>query len=286
MNILYLVFGNNLNVHLQVQFSIMTFLHELSEVDKIHVITTNSTYYEHLKDKINILPITEQKLKEWRGKHNFFWRCKIKAIEYIAHTYPEQDFMYLDGDTFLRDKLTPIKLTLSEGFGMMHLNEGHPKDMMTKSLSMWNTIKGHSYQGVTLSEKHNMWNAGVVAIPGNKLAETVKLALALCDGMLDDQAEPIVIEQYSLSVALYECTKLTEAKPWIGHYWGNKEEWNQYIHNFFLTSLATNRSIEDEILAVANNKDYCDLPIHVKVSNTKRRLIKLLNHLFPDKITK
>lgn len=286
MNILYLVFGNNLNVHLQVQFSILTLLHELSETDKIHVITTNPTYYKHIKERINIIPITEQKIKEWRGKHDFFWRCKIKAIEYIAHTYPEQDFMYLDGDTFLIDKLTPIKLMLNEGFGMMHINEGHPKNMKTKTLRMWQTVKGHTYHNITLGEEHDMWNAGVVAIPGNKLTETIKLALALCDGMLDDKAEPIVIEQYSLSVALYENTKLTEAKSWIGHYWGNKEEWSQYIHHFFLTSLVTNRSIEDEIQAVANNKDYCNMPIHVKVSNTKKRFIKLLNRFFPDKITK
>lgn len=34
----------------------------------------------------------------------------------------------------------------------MHRKEGHPKDMMTKSLSMWKTVKGHTYQGVTLAK--------------------------------------------------------------------------------------------------------------------------------------
>ena len=104
MNILYLVFGKNLDVHLQVEFSIITLLHELTDEDKIHVITTNPSFYNHLKEKINLITISEQTLKEWRGKHDFFWRCKIKAIEYIAQEYPAQDFMYLDGDTFLIDK--------------------------------------------------------------------------------------------------------------------------------------------------------------------------------------
>ncbi len=285
MNILYLVFGDKLDIHLQVEFSILTILGQLSAEDKVHIITTNSSYYEHLKEKIHLIPITEQTLKEWRGKHDFFWRCKIKAIEYIAKHYPDQDFMYLDGDTFLIDKLAPIKQKLHDGFGFMHLSEGHPKDMKTKSLRMWKTVKGHTYQGVTLSEKHNMWNAGVVAIPGNKLTATIKLALNLCDGMLDDQAEPIVIEQYSLSIALFEQTNLIEAKPWIGHYWGNKEEWTDYIHHFFLTSFATNRNVEEEIEAAASNKDYCKLAIHKRVLNTKKRLIRLLNRLFPNKDT-
>lgn len=286
MNILYLVFGDNLNVHLQVDFSILTMLQDLAKDDNIHVITTNTAYYEHLKNHIHLIPLSEQTLKEWRGKHDFFWRAKIKAIEYIAKKYPEEDFMYLDGDTFLVDKLSPIKKKLHEGYGMMHLNEGHPKDMMTKSLRMWKTVKGHTYQGVTLSEKHDMWNAGVVAIPASKLTETIQLALSLCDGMLDDQAEPIVIEQYSLSIALFEHTKLIEAKPWIGHYWGNKEEWLDYIHNFFLTSLTTNRSVEEEIATVAENKDYRNIPIHVKVPNMKKKLTKLLNRIFPNRETR
>ncbi len=285
MNILYLVFGNNLNVHLQVEFSILTLLGQVSGEDKINVITTAPSFYERLKEHIRIIPISEQTLKEWRGKHDFFWRCKIKAIEYISREYPGQDFMYLDGDTFLIDKLTQIKDKLHEGCGLMHLNEGHPKDMKTKSLSMWNTIKGHTYKDVTVSEKHCMWNAGVVAIPGSKLSETVELALNLCDGMLDDHAEPIVIEQYSLSIALYERTHLTEAKPWIGHYWGNKEEWNAYIHHFFLTSYTTNRRVAEDIQAAATDKSYCKLAIHKKVPNTKKRLTKLLNSLFPDKDT-
>lgn len=284
MNILYLVFGNNLNVHLQVEFSIITLLHDCTNKDRIHVITTNPSFYIHLKENINLIAISEQTLTEWRGKHNFFWRCKIKAIEYIAKKYPNEDFMYLDGDTFLIDKLSPIKENLKQGYGMMHRKEGHPKDMMTKSLSMWKTVKGHTYQGVTLSEKHHMWNAGVVAIPANKLAETIHLALAICDGMLEDQAEPIVIEQYSLSIALYECTTLKEAKTWIGHYWGNKEAWNHYIHQFFLTSLTTQRSVDEEILEIANNKDYLQIPIHIKVPNMKKKLRRLLNHIFPDKL--
>lgn len=285
MNILYLVFGDNLNVHLQVEFSILTLLHELTEQDKVHVITTHTSYYEHLKNHIHLIPISEQTLKEWRGKHDFFWRAKIKAIEHIAQEYPKEDFMYLDGDTFLIDSIAPIKQKLQEGYGMMHLNEGHPKDMMTKSLRMWKTVKGHTYQGVTLGEQHEMWNAGVVAIPGSKLTETVALALSICDGMLDEHAEPIVIEQYSLSIALYERTHLVEAKPWIGHYWGNKDEWLTYISHFFLYSLTTGRSVKEEILAVANNKDYCQVPIHVKVPNMKKKLIKLLNRIFPNKDT-
>ncbi len=80
MNILYLVFGNNLNVHLQVEFSIITLLHDCTNKDRIHVITTNLSFYIHLKENINLITISEQTLTEWRGKHNFFWRFYITCI--------------------------------------------------------------------------------------------------------------------------------------------------------------------------------------------------------------
>jgi hypothetical protein len=44
-----------------------------------------------------------------------------------------------------------------------------------------------------------MWCAGVVAIPREKSRAVLEMALSICDGMLDDGAEPIVVEQYSLS---------------------------------------------------------------------------------------
>ena len=63
--ILYLVFGKNLDVHLQVEFSIITLLHELTDEDKIHVITTNPSFYNHLKEKINLITISEQTIQSW-----------------------------------------------------------------------------------------------------------------------------------------------------------------------------------------------------------------------------
>ena len=53
-----------------------------------------------------------------------------------------------------------------------------------------------------------MWCAGVVAIPSAKKEVVVETALSICDGMLDDEAEPIVIEQYALSIVMQESLEL------------------------------------------------------------------------------
>ena len=156
--------------------------------------------------------------------------------------------MYLDGDTYLHGSLAEIKRLLEEGCGMMHKDEGCPGDMKQKSLAMWQTVNGKTYDGVTIGRQHHMWNAGVVAIPAAQLQKTIKMALDVCDGMLDDGSEPVTVEQYALSIALHECSKeMKEANRWIGHYWHNKYYWSRYIAQFFVRSYRLGLTIDDDI---------------------------------------
>ncbi len=294
MTIFYLVFGNKMEYHLQARFSMMSFRAQMTDKDRIIVVTTCPEYYpSHLAfpsfarlpvafPRTSIIPVTDDKIKEWEGKHHFFWRAKIKAMELIAENYPDDDMLYLDGDTFLYGDLNKMKDMLKEGHGMMDVDEGHPAQMKGKSLSMWNTVAGHTYEGITLSKEHHMWTAGVVAIPADKVKKVVSTALNICDGMLDDGAEPIVVEQYSLSIAMYELTKLREAKSLIAHYWSNKPAWIEKAKDVMLQSYLKNLSEEEE-LNLIRNLQLSDTPVYVHKSNTARRLKSLIDKLFKDK---
>ncbi len=284
MNILFLVFGKRLSDHLQAHLSIHTFLPHLSDGDRICVMTTAPEYYADFADTKQVMTdhVSEQLLDEWEGKHHFFWRVKIKAMERMANLYPNDALLYLDSDTFLKGGLEGIKSTLAQGKGLMHLDEGHPSNMKTKSLRMWNTVNGRTYAGVTIGKQHDMWNAGVVAMPQGEVAPTVALALAICDGMLDDGAERVVIEQYSLSIALHERLGLVSAQPWIGHYWGNKDEWNAFASKFFLEAHMKGLSVEQTTAALAA-EDLSSMRVHIHKSNTQRRLTNVIKKLFPDR---
>jgi len=80
------------------------------------------------------------------------------------------------------------------------------------------------------------------------VVETTDLALAVCDGMLDDGSEPVTVEQYALSIALKErSTRMVEADRWIGHYWHNKYYWSRYIAKFFVRSYREGHTVEEDI---------------------------------------
>jgi hypothetical protein len=247
MNIVYFVLGGNTVIHMQVGFSIRTMLAQASTDDTIYVVTDTPTVYANLP-QVETIPISADEIKDYRGPHDFFWRVKIMVLRQIARMAPDKAMMYLDGDTYLYGSLNEIKALLAEGCSMMHKDEGCPGDMKQKSLSMWQTVNGKTYAGITIGREHHMWNAGVVAIPANRVVETTDLALAVCDGMLDDGSEPVTVEQYALSIALKErSTRMVEADRWIGHYWHNKYYWSRYIAKFFVRSYREGHTVEEDI---------------------------------------
>jgi hypothetical protein len=100
--------------------------------------------------------------------------------------------------------------------------------------------------------------------------------------MLDDQAEPIVIEQYSLSIALYEKTGLVETRDCIAHYWATKDEWLEAALSLLAKSRLMDATLDDE-LRLFEAFDWASLPVYVHKSSTARRLRNLVARLFPDR---
>lgn len=280
MNIFYMIFGDKAVYHVQAYLSIRSFQMQMKEEDRIIIMTTNPEFYAD--KKVEIISITDSTIKKWEGKHAFFWRVKMKAIEYVTNLYPNEHLLYLDTDTFLYGSLEEMRSTLDKGIGMMHLNEGHPSKMMTKSLRMWKQIKGHTYGNVTIGMNHNMYNAGVVAIPKDKLRSVCSKAIAICDDMLNENVERIVIEQYSLSIALYELTNLKECDKYIAHYWGNKTEWEALIYELIAKAHMKQLSFEEELAQIDIN-ELRKHPIYIHKSSTGKRLKGFIDNLFKDK---
>ncbi|MBR1388529.1 MAG: hypothetical protein IJ569_02790 [Prevotella sp.] len=282
MTILYLTFGDKTEFHVQAYLSMMSFRRQMAEGDRLVMVTTAPQFYRHLSSWAEVITIDDRQIETWQGKHHFFWRAKIKAIEHVSQKYPDDDILYLDCDTILYGDIHDLKRPLSEGRGLMDENEGHPSKMKTKTLRMWKTVAGRQYDGITLGAQHNMYRAGVVGIPHTKAPEVLTTALVLCDGMLDDGAERIVIEQYSLSVALFEKTKLQETYRTIAHYWASKDYWVKAGMELMSCVLLTDASPEEE-MKMYESLDFSRLPIYIYKSNTARRLKNLIGKAFPDR---
>jgi hypothetical protein len=281
MNIVYLVFGDNLENYQQVYFSIYTaFIHK-GDQDKIIVITENVSLFQSFEDKIEVISIDRKIIEEWEGTHKFFWRVKIKALELIAQKYPSDPILYLDGDTFFFQNIDALRRSLFQGQNYMHINEGKLSVLPTKTEKlMWNQIKNKSYAGIEIDKNTCMWNAGLIGI-SNKHLECLKLTLNINDTLCADKVTRRLIEQFSFSVSLNEYSKLLPAEDLVGHYCGNKEQWNLIISDFLKECFMKDYSFE-QIISKIQEMDLRQYPIWVRRSNTQKRLKNFIDSFYKD----
>lgn len=282
MNILYFVFGENLENHIQTHLSIRTTMLKKQEDDCILICTDHPEFYLVLKNRVKIFAVSDDDIKNWIGNSGYKFRSKIKAIEKIASLYPHENLLFLDGDTFVKGPISEIDKMMTQGYGFMHIDEGHPLSMKRGSLRMWRALKNDTFYNIKLSNKHDIWNSGVIGIPSDKLSVVIPLALNICDYILDKKIDCFTAEQYAFSIAMYECTQLRAAKKYISHYWGNKKEWIDVASKLFLKSYFCESQMSEEFLAI-QQQNFLNYPIYIRHSNTLRRLYSILKKVFPDK---
>ena len=283
MNLLYITFGVNTAVHMQAAFSIYSFLARFEKYNSVNIITDNKLHYQHLEDRVNIIEMTEEELKEWKGEYQFFWRIKIKAIEKICNVYPGEPVLYLDTDTFLWGNILSIQNDLATGKAFMHENEGALSGKKSKTeKKMWQQIDGKTFGNIQMQFTECMWNAGVVFTPNQKEGKDCELALNICDEMCRAGVTKRLIEQFSLSVALNHFYGLSEANTVIAHYWSAKEPWNKAIADFFLEAYFAKWSY-DAIIHKLQHFDTSMLPVYQRTRNTNLRLNNMINKIFSPK---
>lgn len=280
MNILYLVFGNEQLYHSQAYFSICSFLNQMEAFDRIFVMTDAPDFYQRFGNKVQIIPINQTQIEGWKGEYKFIFRAKIKAIQYACQLYPDEPLMYLDSDTFLFNDLKLLKKSIKDP--LMHVREGLLSELKSKTIrKLWQTIKGREFGGIQIQTKHAMWNAGVVGIPGGQGIKITNSALKICDEILKEKVGKWVVEQLSFSVVMSGNGDLQPAEPFIGHYWSNKDEWNESVQKFMLESFLKGNSVQDDIEAISKF-DFSKIAIQKRIPNTQIRLKNVISKWFPS----
>jgi hypothetical protein len=279
MNIIYLSIGNNPIHHARAYFSIVTFL-KYNTKHPIFVYTDAPQFYKGLEAVVSVKELTPERVKDWCGNYGV-WRAKIKSMEDLALKSSEP-VVLVDTDTFWYKNFDTIVEDVNNGFAYLHLDEGKLKNMKHTPYRMWKGVKGKTFAGITIDESMNMWNSGFVAIPVDKQQECFKLALSLCDEIVASGVKYYLVEQYSFSIALNHIYKVKPASDFLGHYWGNKPEWDDYIKTFLADQHLKGNSIEQSVKDI-NDADLYKIPVFKHVSSRKPALDRLLNKLLVKK---
>lgn len=227
--------------------------------------------------------VDETQLNEWQGEAQFFWRVKIKAVEAAISSEPNQDILYIDSDTFLYDDLSAIKAGLVEGKPYMHTLETTLGTKSSRRLErIYHALNQRSFEQYQITPQSEMWNAGVIALPAASAPSYIADTLMLCDAMTATNCERILLEQFAFSLALNRESKLQSAEKSIGHYWGNKESWNQATQLFILHGLMQGMNFK-ELCEYSGSFNFLSLPLIKTPSNRAKKLHHLIDKCFPIK---
>ena len=250
MNILYLAVGSATLIHTQAMFALRTAYINKGQSDNIHIMTDSPALYRNLSF-VNVVPITEEEIKEWKGKDGYFFRVKICAVRKFVSLYHDTHLLYLDCDTYIQDSLSSIAKCLDDGRGVMHKDEGSMAKMPGASGEMWQQTKGKDFAGITIEEKYHMWNSGAYGIPQAFLDDVMQKSVDICDEFLNAGVTSFNLEQWAGAISLLHFTgRIEPAEKAVGHYWHHKETWLRFISLFFLKSAQKGWTIEEEVARI------------------------------------
>lgn len=277
-----LTFGDRLENHYQASFSILSFLRS-NLISNVCVVTDRPNYYRYFGTHVDIIEIDDETMTEWRGHHDFFWRIKMKGIEAAVLRNPGSNILYVDSDTFYVKDLAIIKQGLDQGISFMHEREGTLYNSSSKTFTkMWNVISNKSFSDVTIDIESAMWNAGVIAINGEKAKNIINHAIDICDAICATPCTRRLVEQFAFSIALQNAGELRAAENQIAHYWGNKAQWNAKIVEFLMYTTLSGSTLEEDLLKL-DSFDAASLPTVHKEKSIKGKVNKALDSLFPPK---
>lgn len=221
------------------------------------------------ENRVEIVVIDQKIIKTWRGEIDFVHRVKIEILRDAGSKFPG-NLYYCDGDTYFTKSPSEKFKLVDDKTSLMHICEstlGDEKDPIAKKMNRFVrenkfTVAG---QDSGLSEKSQMWNAGVIGISQkNKI---------LLEDILDltDQMHRIypkhVNEQLAVSQILKNHTEICASDDVIIHYWNQKEEYQKAIDIFL-------ENFGEIQLAMANYHTF------EKPAPPKRGLSKMWSKLF------
>lgn len=229
---------------------------------EIVMTTDHPEYFRWFGDRVRVHAMSSDQVSEWMGPHDYFLRTLIKTLELGTILEPAADVVvYMDTDSVARRSLAPMIDAVLSGQILMDRKEynlfGEGKGKNKAARNLWRLVGDRYWTGVPVDRATDMWNTGITAI-GRNDAPLVKQALSVCDEMFAAGCSHRLTEQIAMSAVLTANQRAAEvnpigAEPFILHYWGNKDGWNEAIAGHLATIHLRGLSVDGAVQFLIDN---------------------------------
>ncbi|MCR5887055.1 hypothetical protein LRS06_04540 [Hymenobacter sp. J193] len=270
--------------------------------DKISFIlyTDNEKYFEPYFKGIQIIfvNLTPEVLADWKGKDNFMFRVKVKAIQDATIRTPNNDILFLDSDTFLYTDSEPLLAMYGQDKTILYareysFNEAVSKGGRNSSLFL-PVIKNNKIRIKDLdfefSGNNYSWNTGVIGF-SHKNLNLIDFSLELTD-YLYERVKVFVIEQYSFSLIFQTKTNIQASDKYVYHYYSRKKPVDEYVLKFVSEVIHVNdlnnkktfvrKFTADLFEKIKTNPQWQDRPVlmdKIKLLIERKGDIRILKHV-------
>lgn len=243
---------------------------------KIILYTDNRDFFNDINQYVSFEPLTAEMVQQWKGKHNFVHRVKIKMLLDFMGKYSGK-FIYLDSDTWFTASPENLFHLIDNKNALMHLPEARldsKANPIIKKMHRFvnsNTFKLSDGSGIKIPGSYFMWNAGVIGLE-TAAKPIVEKVLELTDAMLDAYQKH-VMEQLAFSYFLQHKYTVHRTDDVIAHYWQYCTPAEQPMKE--LLEGSKNKPVDERIKAVHsfNWKD-------IKLPEKERGLKKWIKKIF------
>ena len=236
--LVYSVFGNE-NFYNEALYSILSYLkfHKADENQIIIYSDSTDFFKKKLSQSIIYIELSNDEITNWKGKHNFVHRVKVKVIQDVVSKY-NGNFLYLDSDTYFTKNCSEIfnninsnAIYFDKSEGKLIDNKGGIARKMKAFLKNESEFKIPSLnETIKIDSYFTVWNAGVIGF-NSSYSNQLKMVEELVD-VLYSKNQLFVMEQISFNYFFQRKTKPLESKNHIHHYWYFKE-FRDVLSHFF-----------------------------------------------------
>ena len=274
--ITYIVYGENQSYYDGAKFSVLTFMHWISNEDPVEVVILTEKPEEFIGYPVKVLKISDEQKKTWSLDGTYHFRIKNRGLAFVMDKLKlknEDKILFFDSDTYFHK--SPLKLFdfIKPNQALFYLNEGLIYDRKRFNVYIKHLegrrieIEGCTYK---LTKKSALWGSLMVGIMPNmrsSLEWSDKLLLKFYDLVPSHTIEP-----FALSETLLRNYKLVEGKNFVSLYSTSrkKEYASKILNNFFLQN--ENKSIVNKIELAQKVK--IKRPLFILLKQRFSRLIK------------
>jgi hypothetical protein len=258
-NIVLLSYGEQVE-HQRAVYSILSILAWKGEtVENVRIIcyTDNAEYFQRYLQgsAVHYAPLTAEFMQRMLAGTGYAKRRKICILQDVYSSYPHDDIVFLDSDTFFFNDVTTFLDQLQPGNSIMYAREFRVenatrkyREIMSRRLpnaekfpkTFMKLIENNEFdiggRKVTFNILQYVWNSGVLGI--NKSLLPILSDVIYFNDRIFSETKCLISEQLSLSLILQSFSQIKPAVDFIKHYYQSKE-----IVDFFI-----NRILNDAYL--------------------------------------